>query len=324
MNEDGKKNYLTERKERMRRQYQRKVRMVWTLSILAACLVFLFGAGALMEAFRNENALTMAPEETVTPSAPPVLSSTPTPSPILTQSVTPTPSPSPTPALTPTPSPSPTPGPTPTPTPSPTLSPTPTPAPTATPIPYVIAIDAGHGGYDSGSMNGTFEEKTANLQIALKLQRILEALGYGTFMVRSDDTAVHKDERNVLAEEHNADIFVSIHLNSVDGADRQSIKGLEVWYCSTRRDGSKELAKAVLNAVIEETGAKNRGLKLGNDLAVLNGSTIPAILLECGFISCDAEMQKLFDPVYQEKLAQGIADGILEFIPVNKELPETE
>jgi N-acetylmuramoyl-L-alanine amidase len=90
---------------------------------------------------------------------------------------------------------------------------------------------------------------------------------------------------------------------------------LEVYYDKKRKDNSNKLASYVLKAAVAATGAKNRETRDGNSLIVLNKSNVPAILVECGFISSNEECLKLVDPEYQKVLAQGIANGIYEFMP---------
>lgn len=212
----------------------------------------------------------------------------------------------------------------PTETPTPTLTPTPTvtPTPEVTPIARMVAIDPGHGGKDEGSINRDLGlwEQTANVQIALALREVLEEMGYQTFLTHEGeiprDEKLENTDRNPMAEAAGADIYVSIHLNSTDIESKQSVKGIEIYYCKTRSDGSNNLAADILEKVIEATGAKDRGIKDGSNLTVLKRSNIPAVLVECGFISSDEECQKLFDPEYQKLLAQGIANGIAEFLPL--------
>ena len=80
----------------------------------------------------------------------------------------------------------------------------------------------------------------------------------------------------------------------------------------------------ILEEAVATTGARNRETRLGNTLLVLNKSNIPAVIVECGFISNNEECEKLFDPEYQKLLAQGIANGIFKFLPPVREQEETE
>lgn len=201
--------------------------------------------------------------------------------------------------------------------------PTATPAPTATPEPTKVlakkvAIDPGHGGSeDLGSPrpNEGIYEKNANLAIALYLKEELLNRGYEVYMIREADVAVENKERPGLALANGADIYVSIHLNSLD-KDSDATQGAEVWYSDLRDDGSDKLAQYVVDELTAVTGTRNRGIKLSNGLIVLKYNELPACLVECGFMSSAPERAKLFDPEYQQKIAEGVANGIEKFLPL--------
>lgn len=292
------RNYLLQRKERMKKQYKRKVMTVCILSVVLVVAI-LGGMVAVIVNAGIDNKSTYGPDTGLMTSSTEAKELKDREQPDSTRM------PSATPTATPLP----------TNTPTPTVTPTNTPTPTPTPIPKKIAIDAGHGGADYGSVNGRYHEADANLQIAFLLRDVLESMGYDTYMVREEDVRIKNEERNEMAESNGADLFVSIHLNSVDSENKENIQGTEVLYCNERKDGSKQLASYVLAGVLEKTGAKNREVKLRNGLLVLNSSKLPAVLVECGFISSMEECTKLFDPAYQQLIAEGIADGIYQFMP---------
>lgn len=206
-----------------------------------------------------------------------------------------------------------------TPLPTATLSPTATatlePTRTAT---KKVAIDPGHGGpKDLGSPRpdeGIYE-KNANLAIALFLKEELLDRGYEVYMIREADVAVENKERPGLALANGADIYVSIHLNSLE-KDSDATQGAEVWYANLRDDGSDKLAQYVVDELTAVTGTRNRGIKLSNNLIVLKYNELPACLVECGFMSSAPERAKLFDPEYQKKIAEGVANGIEKFLPL--------
>ena len=196
-------------------------------------------------------------------------------------------------------------------------------APTATatpaPVPVVskkVAIDPGHGGdIDLGSVRAGLHEKNANLAIALFLKEELISRGYEVFMIRETDEAVENKERPAMALESGADIYVSVHLNSLD-EDSDATRGTEVWYSDLKNDESSILAQYVVDELTAVTGSRNRGIKLGNNLTVLLRNELPACLVECGFMSSETERTLLFDPEYQKKIANGIANGIEKFLPL--------
>ena len=197
-----------------------------------------------------------------------------------------------------------------TPEPTATLTPTPTPVPKK-----LVAIDPGHGGEDLGSTRKGLYEKDANLNIALYLKKELEDAGYSVFMIRDTDVTVENKERPAAAIAENADIYVSIHLNSLD-ADSDATQGAEVWYADKRNDGSDTLAQYVIDELCKVIDTRNRGIKLSNNLIVLKYNEMPACLVECGFITSETERAKLFNPEYQQKIAKGVANGIKKFLPL--------
>jgi len=206
-----------------------------------------------------------------------------------------------------------------TPVPAETTAPTPTPIPTPAPVAKKkVAIDPGHGGEDLGSTRQGLYEKDANLAIALYLKEELLAAGYDVFMIRDTDRDVENETRPVQAMENNADIYVSIHLNSLQ-EDNNATRGAETWYADVRNDGSDVLAQYVIDELTKVIDTRNRGIKLSNKLIVLkNPDMMPACLVECGFITSETERAKLFDADYQKNIAKGICNGIKKFLPVEE------
>ena len=205
-------------------------------------------------------------------------------------------------------------------TPQPTQKPAqPTPKPANTNYnKNLIALDAGHGGYDpgaQGTLNGaTVNESNLTLQITYKVKEILENNGYSVLMTRSDDTYKTLIERPQLANANNAALFVSIHINSVDNAPNAN--GTEVYYAESNNEAvggvtSSMLAKNILNAMVKNMGSYNRGVKTAEH-AVTKRSDMPACLAEVGFITNPDEVAKMSDPDYQYKTASGIAEGIMK------------
>ncbi len=211
-----------------------------------------------------------------------------------------------------------------TPTPYPTLyvriTPTPTLTPTISPTPGPIAIiDPGHGGTDAGTdIQGTADtvEKTINLEISKFLKEKLEALGFTVIVTRSADTFVSVSDRiktgkNVKDSTVPA-VFISIHQNAAS-IDLTDVSGCEIYYNDTGNENNKMLAESVLKEVCEETGAKERGVKTG-DFDILSGDfDVPAILIECGFMTSDTEYELLKSDDYREKIAEGIVSGLLKY-----------
>ena len=184
----------------------------------------------------------------------------------------------------------------------------------------LIVIDAGHGGYDpgaQGTMNGqTINESDLKLQISNKVKSILEGNGFTVVMTRSDDTYKTLIERPELANEKEAAIFVSIHINSVDGAP--TANGTEVFYAESNNKDvggvtSAMLARNILNSMLAHMGSTNRGVKTAEH-AVTKRSNMPACLAEVGFITNAEEIAKMTSEDYQWKVAEGIAQGIIQTV----------
>jgi len=172
----------------------------------------------------------------------------------------------------------------------------------------VIILDPGHGGEDEGCAREGVREKDINLSIAKLVQSKLEALGYQVLMIRDEDTYIAKEDRVKYANESQADIYVSIHQNA---SEDMSVSGMEVWY--EGEDGSrdnKRLAQLIQQQMIQNTGASERELRGDADFHVTGKTTMPACLIETGFLSNAEERGNLITDEYQEKIAEGIAQGI--------------
>ncbi|MCR4881455.1 MAG: N-acetylmuramoyl-L-alanine amidase [bacterium] len=175
----------------------------------------------------------------------------------------------------------------------------------------VIVVDAGHGGKDVGALSGQKYEKVSALIIAQMLQKNLEEKGATVIMTRSDDTFISLQDRVSISNYENADLFVSVHLNS---SEKSNIHGIEThWY----KPNSQDLAKYVQNALIKEVPAVNRGL-FKSMFYVINHTTAPAILVETGFISNPQERDELFEEKRQKATAKAICEGITEYFEKKK------
>lgn len=166
-----------------------------------------------------------------------------------------------------------------------------------------IFIDVGHGGKDSGAVNGKIFEKDIALSIALKLEKMLKTCGIETVMSRSTDVFVTLQDRAKLANNSNADLFVSIHVNS----SINPAKGIETLVYSYR-GSNKDVAQNVQDSLISATGTLDRGVKERPDLYVLSQTKMTAILIETGFIQ--TEYEKLLSDKYQDKIASAITKAI--------------
>lgn len=137
-------------------------------------------------------------------------------------------------------------------------------------------------------------------------------------MTRETDIYPTLRKRCQIANENKSDVFISVHCNSV--AVNTAASGIETWYFDTSFDGAS-LAAAVMVKLIRLTEAVNRGVKGTTELYVLKNTDMPAILVECGFMSTKDDLNKLIDPHYQAILGTSIASGIEDYFnlkPIKK------
>lgn len=190
-----------------------------------------------------------------------------------------------------------------------------------------VIVDAGHGGDDGGAIgiDGTVE-KDINLDIALKLEKILKFYGFNVIMTRTQDVMTCDDGLDSLRKRKISDIhnrfelmrknpdaiFISVHQNKFEDSSQH---GTQVFY-SGNDERSKELAEAIQTSVTLTLQRKNDRVvkKSGSGIYLLYHAKIPAVLVECGFISNSDEVKKLEDESYRMKLAILIADGLLKYI----------
>ena len=170
--------------------------------------------------------------------------------------------------------------------------------------PITVVIDAGHGGYDRGGIPGQrASEKDMNLDVAQRLRNILAASGYRVVMTRSSDVFVPLGTRCAIANSYRNAIFVSVHFNS---ATRRGASGIETYFYS--RD-SLSLASAIHHYVTGGAPSENRGVRR-RGYFVLRRTNIPAVLVECGFLTNPTEAAYAQNASYRQKLAEAIAAGV--------------
>jgi N-acetylmuramoyl-L-alanine amidase len=186
----------------------------------------------------------------------------------------------------------------------------------------IIVVDAGHGGIDPGANRPGVLEKDINLAIALALKNVLNQYGAKVVLSRQTDIELspecdnekvrgryHRDlaARVEMAEESDADLFISLHANAVSNTKRH---GAEVFYYA-KSESSKALSNAILaelGKVVTTTPTANPG-----DYFVLRRNKIPAALIEVGYITNIEERTLLQSPEHQQKLAEAIAKGIYNY-----------
>ncbi len=176
-----------------------------------------------------------------------------------------------------------------------------------------IVIDPGHGGTDPGALSASSEyyEKDINLSIALKVRDLLEAEGYTVILTREGDEKVSLSRRVQIAAEMEADLFISIHQNALEG---DTVTTGTAVYCSTSANAlSQKLAESLESGLLAATGTKENAHDYDSDFYVVLHATMPACLIECGFLTTPQELDLLVSETYQSQLAEGIVTGIREF-----------
>jgi len=221
-----------------------------------------------------------------------------------------------------------------------------------------IVLDAGHGGDDVGAVGANKRyEKVINLNVTKYLATILKQRGYNVYLTRNSDYFIKVIDRTVLANEKNADLFMSIHTNAVPLEKAGEVDGIETFFLSPARNerakrvaalenksdiremsnSSKDVFLESLNrpritashkfaidvqaGILQSTRSKYKDIKDSGvregPFWVLVGAQMPSILVELGYISHPVEGKRLYDKNYQQLLANGIANGVDSYFSKN-------
>lgn len=192
---------------------------------------------------------------------------------------------------------------------------------------FCVIVDAGHGQPDGGAVGvgGSIEEKI-NLEVAKKVREVLVGKGIRVVMTREDENCLSLSdgtksigdmkkedmrERLEIMKKSDADLFVSIHMNRYD---KPEVNGLRLFY-DKKHPETKELSELMQKKMSEVTGAKMYSVKTADqNLFLMKNPPVPALLIECGFISNPDEEKKLNDENYQSRLAWAIADAVEKYL----------
>ncbi len=189
----------------------------------------------------------------------------------------------------------------------------------------VVMIDPGHGGLDGGTVGNGLLEKDWTLKIGLALAAELRARGHQVVLTREADDTLPLMDRPAVVNAAPRVALLSIHFN----AGTADASGVETWYSWPKKpetmarlhdaagvpvagvlpDDGQRLALAIQAAVQSGTGARDRGIKNREDLAMTSRTICPAVLIECGFLSNNSESRKIQEVGYRKKMVQGIANG---------------
>ena len=184
----------------------------------------------------------------------------------------------------------------------------------------IVVVDAGHGGKDGGCSGGGLVEKDINLAITEKIKTYFDndGLNIGVYYTRESDFNPTYESRVGLANDLNADLFLSVHINSTASGRTSSINGSEVMYRSGDESGlSKAFASHCLDAMLAELQSTSKGLVAGDEIYIIRTSQVPVALAEIGFITNKEERKKLADEVYQASAARALHDAVVTTLQEN-------
>jgi len=195
----------------------------------------------------------------------------------------------------------------------------------------LVVIDPGHGGQDSGTMKTGLVEKELTLDVAHRVERLLQRRGLATLLTRSDDSYISLQERATVANSQPECVFVSIHF---DEAGRSAATGIETYYAAhpvslpervaswlpfLQRTSSEppnvesqSLATFIQESLVAHTQAVNRGTRPQQFFVIANVRH-PAVLVEGGFLTNKDDVTKLANADYREQIAAAISDGIVQY-----------
>lgn len=177
-----------------------------------------------------------------------------------------------------------------------------------------VVIDPGHGGRDPGAVGiGGLQEKRVIFPISLRVAELLRSQGLTVLLTRRQDISLDLQNRVDMANRARATIFVSIHANSIN-LSRPDVNGIETYYAGA---SGQRLAATLQASMLAATGMNNRGVKQSR-FYVLRRTTMPAALVEVGFVTGAEDAPRLADPVWQEVMAQAIAAGILDYLQIGQ------
>ena len=206
-----------------------------------------------------------------------------------------------------------------------------------------ICIDPGHGGNDPGFQVGSNDEKKYTLLLAQEVRAQLKAAGFKVVLTRTTDVKIPLEDRPAIARRNGADLFVSLHFNATEQG-RNDVKGTEIfcltpagafstnargegdtrWVTGNRNDEKNMLLAYQMQKSYEKNlGIEDRGVKRAR-FQVLREATMPAILIEGGFMSHPAEGRKIFDPAYRKQMAKSVVEGIVAYKRITKGVAESE
>ncbi|NLV36151.1 MAG: N-acetylmuramoyl-L-alanine amidase [Clostridiaceae bacterium] len=180
-----------------------------------------------------------------------------------------------------------------------------------------VVIDPGHGGTAIGTAYGRLTEKELNLDIAKRVNALLEEKGIVTYMMRAEDSNVDNYERAYIANMLNAKLFLSIHIN---GVNNRNVDGTMTLYCPSDNSGftGKDFSEIIQKNLLSVLKATDRGLRSRSDLIVLRETEMPAAIAEIAFITNSADRARLQRESFRQNAAQGLCDSVDQALQIMK------
>lgn len=179
----------------------------------------------------------------------------------------------------------------------------------------IIVLDAGHGGIDPGTLRGTIYEKNVNFNVTnVYAAEYFKDSDIKVYYTRTTDTKIALQTRAAFAASVGADLFISFHVNANSST---SANGTSVYYSSTNNkttaSGLKSsiIAKKIVDSLSAEWNTRNRGI-LTEKFVVIHNNTVPAVLVECGYITNNSDFEKIKDTTYQKKAAKALYEAVTD------------
>jgi N-acetylmuramoyl-L-alanine amidase len=198
----------------------------------------------------------------------------------------------------------------------------------------ILVLDPGHGGSDPGSLTqAKLYEKDLTLDWALRVEKLLEGTSWKVILTRREDRELPLMERVAIADRANADLFISLHFNSLEKTSGRDESGIET-FCLTPAGAPSNvtrgfdddvhryfpnnafdsanilLASRIQESIVKASGRRDRGVRRARFMTVLREQRRPAVLVEGGFLSSAAEGKLILDPNYREQIAVGICNAL--------------
>ncbi|MBI1858322.1 MAG: N-acetylmuramoyl-L-alanine amidase [Candidatus Melainabacteria bacterium] len=183
---------------------------------------------------------------------------------------------------------------------------------------FKAVLDPGHGGYDTGASYGGFDEKDINLIVAEKLKKFLIEAGITVILTREDDSFISLAERTDITNSVMPDIFVSIHANALKSS--VGIRGIETYYWTPQ---SQKLAYIAHNTILKLVQIPDHYIRKAR-FYVVKYTSVPAILVEMGFMTNSEDRKLLTSSTTQDKYAKAMGESILEFLGVKPEVAKED